>query len=340
VNEQPCGRLEPAELQELRARLVHSAEAVALEIWGEPQIRTRREWRWGSNNGSLALEIRGRKRDLWCERSEGTGGDLLKALQQAHGSDFRAALERACAITGYRPASWDRDLTPEQRRLSIASQPCRCLYTEAINNIDLLQQCAMPVPAGARARLYMRHTISSKMEHDEQDRAQIDVTAGRDAGAWCGRRSAVPATAGAGHQRRVSCTPAEQYLAFLSRRCGYDHRGIGGGSQKRRLRKVISPSRCNTTGWNRNLYRRERERASDITIPAPICHWFRARRHFRRTDMTEILPNGKSGIFKFENTANDPAKLDRAADRALSQHGNPRLAEFLARRAAELREGR
>ncbi|MFL5281399.1 MAG: hypothetical protein ACJ8AW_10470 [Rhodopila sp.] len=42
-------------------------------------------------------------------------------------------------------------------------------------------------------------------------------------------------------------------------------------------------------------------------------------------------------VFKSEKPANDPARLDRAAD-ALLFSGSTRLAEHLANRAAEIRE--
>jgi putative DNA primase/helicase len=50
-------------------------EALAVRQWGEPTVRTRREWRWGSK-GSLSLVISGSKRGLWHDHESGQGGRL------------------------------------------------------------------------------------------------------------------------------------------------------------------------------------------------------------------------------------------------------------------------
>jgi putative DNA primase/helicase len=107
--------LEPAEMADLRARLVECAEDVALLCFGEPNIRNRSEWRWGKRNGSLAMAIRGAKRGLWRDRASNEGGDLLGMLRKTFGN-FPEAIERALAITGYSPPSREADLTPEQRQ--------------------------------------------------------------------------------------------------------------------------------------------------------------------------------------------------------------------------------
>lgn len=107
--------LEDAELAELRARLVDCAEEVVTICFGEPDKRTRSEWRWGKRNGSVAVALRGPKRGLWRDRASTEGGDLLAMLRQTFGS-FPEAVERALAITGYQPPSRDADLTPEQRQ--------------------------------------------------------------------------------------------------------------------------------------------------------------------------------------------------------------------------------
>lgn len=113
-------RLEPEELLELRRRLTERCEDVATAVLGEPIIRTVKEWRWGSRNGSLALAITGSRRGLWADRAEVLangrfrGGDMLRLVQTTAGS-FTAAVERACGLTGYDPPSWSSELTAEQR---------------------------------------------------------------------------------------------------------------------------------------------------------------------------------------------------------------------------------
>jgi len=65
-------------------------------------------------------------------------------------------------------------------------------------------------------------------------------------------------------------------------------------------------------------------------------------RRFEPAEITEIRARlvhsaQTASVFRIENAANDPARLDRAADRAL-QFGLRKVSEMLAHRAQAMRE--
>ena len=59
------------------------AQAVALELLGEPTRRSRREWRWGSR-GSMALYL---ERGHWRDFEAGAGGGVLDLVAHLQGID-------------------------------------------------------------------------------------------------------------------------------------------------------------------------------------------------------------------------------------------------------------
>jgi hypothetical protein len=100
-------RLGPSELDELKARLRDQCEDVATALLGEPVIRTPKEWRWGSRNGSLALCVSGSRRGLWVDRALAkangryVGGDMLQLIRHQTGCSFGAAPPSRSAKCGW-----------------------------------------------------------------------------------------------------------------------------------------------------------------------------------------------------------------------------------------------
>lgn len=65
------------------------AQAVALELLGEPARRTRREWRWG-NHGSFRLVL---DTGRWRDFEAGRGGGAIDLVEHLQGMDRTAALD-------------------------------------------------------------------------------------------------------------------------------------------------------------------------------------------------------------------------------------------------------
>ena len=65
------------------------AQAVALELLGEPVRRTRREWRWG-NHGSFQLVL---DTGRWRDFEAGRGGGAIDLVEHLQGMDRAAALD-------------------------------------------------------------------------------------------------------------------------------------------------------------------------------------------------------------------------------------------------------
>ena len=88
-----------ADLDQVRADLLGSLEALAVALLGEPSLRKPRTWRWG-NRGSLALELHGRKRGSWHSHETGEGGGPLQLVQHAHSCSMPEAIAWARDWTG------------------------------------------------------------------------------------------------------------------------------------------------------------------------------------------------------------------------------------------------
>jgi putative DNA primase/helicase len=89
------------DLPEIRAALAIEAAEVAERLLGprNKAASNSRTARWGTN-GSLALELTGRKRGLWVSRESGLGGDLLALIMHALHCNFSEALAWARNWTG------------------------------------------------------------------------------------------------------------------------------------------------------------------------------------------------------------------------------------------------
>lgn len=113
-------RLQEAEIQELRARLIERCDDVAISYWGEPLVRNRNEMRWGSGTGSLKLTLwPPHERGLWNDFDGSGGGDMLTMCRQENGGDWHRGMEDGCRRIGYHPPSWDETFTDEQREISL-----------------------------------------------------------------------------------------------------------------------------------------------------------------------------------------------------------------------------
>ena len=61
------------DLNRVRDELVAGLEAFAETLLGPPSLRKPRTWRWGKQ-GSLVLEVHGRKRGAWHSKESEQGG--------------------------------------------------------------------------------------------------------------------------------------------------------------------------------------------------------------------------------------------------------------------------
>ncbi len=84
------------DLEELRALLTADVERLAETLLGQPTkgLSTKRTARFGTN-GSLAVELRGRKRGAWFSHEMGAGGGPFDLIAHAHGCRFADAVSWA-----------------------------------------------------------------------------------------------------------------------------------------------------------------------------------------------------------------------------------------------------
>jgi len=78
----------------LRQEIKFSAEKVAIDLLGEPNLRLSdgRSLRFGKS-GSIAVRISGEKSGNWYDFKEGKGGDLFDLVQAIKGCDFKEAAD-------------------------------------------------------------------------------------------------------------------------------------------------------------------------------------------------------------------------------------------------------
>ena len=94
------------------------AQAVALELLGEPTRRTRQEWRWG-NHGSFRLVL---DTGRWRDFEAGRGGGAIDLVEHLQRMDRPAALEWLQARRYLEPRlSQDTPRGPESRSLNADS---------------------------------------------------------------------------------------------------------------------------------------------------------------------------------------------------------------------------
>jgi hypothetical protein len=111
------------DVQALRALLRERIEPLALELLGEPSVRSRREWRWG-RHGSLSLVIRGEHTGQWFDHEISEGGDVFRLIMRERQLAFPKALAWAGAWRGgmrsevalKRARAHSMDPTHERRR--------------------------------------------------------------------------------------------------------------------------------------------------------------------------------------------------------------------------------
>jgi hypothetical protein len=89
------------DIKRLRDDLNARAEEVVQNYLGNPKIRSGSTLRYGTNKGSLVVNIRGQKQGLWRDFQTGEGGDMLNLIQHAMElSNFKNVLQEATRFLG------------------------------------------------------------------------------------------------------------------------------------------------------------------------------------------------------------------------------------------------
>ena len=78
-------------LDALKSQLAERAEALCLDLFGEPSSRTQREWRWG-RKGSLSVRFGLKKGSPFYSHELVQGGSFLDAIMFARSCDFAGAV--------------------------------------------------------------------------------------------------------------------------------------------------------------------------------------------------------------------------------------------------------
>lgn len=139
------------DLNRVRGVLLSRLEELADLLMGAPSVRSSRQWRWGSK-GSVALEMRGRKRGLWNNHEAGVGGGPLQMVQHAHACSMGEAIRWARAWTG--------GATSDAPRVRVAQKDDAAELAERTRRIWVAQSLwrASSRAVGTLAETYLRIT--------------------------------------------------------------------------------------------------------------------------------------------------------------------------------------
>ena len=106
------------DLDALKSQLAERAEALCLDLFGEPSSRTRREWRWG-RKGSLSVRFGLKKGSPFYSHELVQGGSFLDAVMFARSCDFTAAVAWARDWLGGAALQREKPRTPSLRSFDI-----------------------------------------------------------------------------------------------------------------------------------------------------------------------------------------------------------------------------
>ncbi|MBO1081857.1 DUF7146 domain-containing protein [Roseomonas haemaphysalidis] len=86
-------------MEEIRAGLTASVEALCDMLLGKPSSKVGGDWRYG-RHGSLSVMVRGARKGSWFDHEADEGGDLLALIRRERGGDFPVTLEWARGFLG------------------------------------------------------------------------------------------------------------------------------------------------------------------------------------------------------------------------------------------------
>lgn len=89
----------PRDPRQIRSALERNIEHLALDLLGEPQRKTAKEWRYGSQ-GAISIAVAGTKQGAYANFADGSLGGPLKLIQDTKGLDFKEAFKWGIAWLG------------------------------------------------------------------------------------------------------------------------------------------------------------------------------------------------------------------------------------------------
>ena len=98
--QQPHNNSPYQDIQSLCRKLEYQAEQVAIKLLGKPKARAGHTLKFGSNQGSLHVEIAGERQGLWYDFQEGKGGHLFNLIQEKCQGNIAKTIETAHQLVG------------------------------------------------------------------------------------------------------------------------------------------------------------------------------------------------------------------------------------------------
>ena len=144
-------RYERIDIAALRSDLNAQAEEVTRHYLGEPKHRQGGTWRYGSNQGSLVVTVRGSRQGWWRDFQTQEGGDMLRLIQHALGdSDFKTVLIEATRFLGGASLYTVAEIIPARTPIKSSTED-----TKRIQIAREIYQGSQPI-IGTLAERYLR----------------------------------------------------------------------------------------------------------------------------------------------------------------------------------------
>lgn len=167
---------------ELKRQASDRCDEIAVKLLGNPTQADRREMRWGSH-GSRVLDL-GRKRGLWYDHENGTGGDMIALVRDVLGCDFSAAVDWLHSeLSLPRPERRKWSVTPaatldEAERIDRA-RACYFAAKPALERQAILRKPWLGLPVSGRTATSLRPCLAERISRTAAISADAAAQSGR-----------------------------------------------------------------------------------------------------------------------------------------------------------------
>jgi hypothetical protein len=140
-------RFDKDSVERIKEGLNRDAETIALDILGKPKVRGSHFLKFGDNQGSLSVTIKGEKQGWWNDFSEGGGRSMLSFIQKYAGLNKQEALEYGAKWLGFYPTIDSGNEQVKTKKISEKSQVAlektdKKLQQEYKNKIEFAKKLA------------------------------------------------------------------------------------------------------------------------------------------------------------------------------------------------------
>lgn len=159
-------------IERIKEGLNRDAEKIAIDILGQPKIKGSHFLKFGNNQGSLSVTIKGERQGWWNDFSDNGGRGMLSFIQKYAGLDKQQAIEYGAKWVGIHPNQEDRSKQLIIRKLDEKSQtPDKKLKLEEQKKIEFAKKLTEQSQSikGTLAEKYLKEHRSIAVDKYSED---------------------------------------------------------------------------------------------------------------------------------------------------------------------------